>query len=206
MNPSDENAGEVRGSVSLAIQLMHGNSCAATEEIWARYFPRLVKVALGTLRYLPHRSQDANDAAQSAFISFWQKLTAEGVADTLDRNTLWRLLATITVRKARRIVRNEFAQKRGGGKVVSLDAVSDGHGAELVSVHQALAQISTQEFDMNCEENIESLPEDLRQFAVLRLLGHTNLEISELLNCSQRRVERKLAMIRSLWSEGESVE
>lgn len=187
----------LRGSVSRAVHLMQQQSESAIHEIWDRYFPRLVKVAHNTLRHLPHRVQDANDAAQSAFISFWRKISADGVAETLDRNTLWRLLATITVRKARRVVRDEFAQKRGGGNIQSLDAFSGGDGT--VSVHDALAQLPTQEFDISCEESIERLPEDVRQFAVLRLLGHTNLEISEIVGCSQRRVERKLARIRELW-------
>ena len=91
------------GSVSQVLQDIGKGGDAAFEEIWQRYFPRLVRVARNSLRNLPHRLHDAEDAAQSAFVSFWKKLDGNDIAPVLDRTSLWRLLATITVRKARRI-------------------------------------------------------------------------------------------------------
>jgi len=170
---------------------------SAVEEIWHRYFPRLVAVARNTLRHLPHRMEDANDAAQSAFISFWEKLSTDGIAESLDRNSLWKLLTTITVRKARSEIRKQNAEKRGEGRVKRFSELAGMD--EDASVHNLLSAIPSQEFDLACEEWLSLLPDDLRRFAVLRLFGHTNREVAELLDCTERKVERKLNRVRSVW-------
>lgn len=190
----------VRGSVSMALQDLRDNRRSAIDQIWQKYFPRLLLLARSTLRHLPHRFEDAEEAVQSAFVSFWQKLTTEGVRDVLDRNSLWRLLATMTARKAKQIVRKDFAQKRGQGAVVPFSNLTD---EREVQASLVLQQLPAQEFDLACVERLNQLPEELRQFAVLRLFGHTNAEISKLLNCSERRVERKLKLIRSYWTNEE---
>ncbi len=178
---------------------MRDQSESAAEQLWIRYFPKLVRVAKSTLGSLPHRSQDAQDAAQSAFVSFWRKLSVQDVATTLDRNSLWRLLATITARKARQIVRREFAEKRGAGQVIPVSQL--GENDTDLPASELFQQLPTQEFDLACEERLQQLPEDLRLFAVLRLFGHTNAEISVQLECSERKVERKLNLIRSYWTD-----
>ena len=187
-----------RGSVSLALRQIKDHSRTAVKGLWIRYFPGLVRVAQGTLKHLPHRLHDADDAAQSAFISFWKQISRDGISETLDRNSLWKLLATMAARKAKQIVRRDCAAKRGGGAVVnfsSLDKTTDN-----INPSQLIEQLSSEDFDLACEERLAQLPEDLRQFAVLRLFGHTNVEIAELLKCSQRKVERKLNLIRSYWT------
>lgn len=171
------------------------------EDVWTRYFPRLVALAQKTLRHLPHREEDARDAAQSAFLSFWQRLDKSGLEATIDRNSLWGLLATITTRKARQIVRKEFAQKRGAGQVLPFTDVSEAEDG--VRVSQLIEDVSSADFDLACEERMLQLPEDLRPFAMLRLLGHTNVEISHRMSCSERKVERKLNLIRSYWQVSE---
>ena len=175
---------------------------SAVAEIWQRYFPRLVAVANRTFRYVPGRSEDARDIAQSAFVAFWQQMTKEGFAASLDRNSLWSLLTTITVRKVRGQLRTQSAQKRGGGKVKRFSELGED---STLSMNDALSIIPAQEFDMACEEWLSLLPEDHQQFAILRLLGHTNREISEMLDCTERKVERKLKRIRQLWHDGERV-
>ena len=44
------------------------------------------------------------------------------------------------------------------------------------------------------------LPDDLRPFAVLRLMGYRNREAAEQMNCTERKVERKLNLVRDAWS------
>jgi DNA-directed RNA polymerase specialized sigma24 family protein len=39
----------------------------------------------------------------------------------------------------------------------------------------------------------------LQEFAVLRLLGHSSAEVAQLLNCTQRKVQRKLELVRLHW-------
>jgi DNA-directed RNA polymerase specialized sigma24 family protein len=46
--------------------------------------------------------------------------------------------------------------------------------------------------------------ESLRTIALLKLDGHSNAEIARNLDCGQRTVERKLAVIRKRWQSEES--
>lgn len=166
------------------------------QKCWDQFFPRIQNLTLKTLRYLPHRREDAFDAAQNAFLSFWKVTERTDVLQTLDRNSLWKLLATIAVRKAREVARREFAEKRGGGRVTPFSALTE---SSSKSLQQLLAEVSTTDFDLAAEERLLSLPEELRQIATLRLYNHTNAEIAGLLNCSERRVDRKIRLIKSQW-------
>ncbi|MEZ6124487.1 MAG: ECF-type sigma factor [Planctomycetaceae bacterium] len=188
------------GSVSLILSQFREQSESAATTLWRRYFPRLVRVARTTLNHLPHRSDDAEDAAQSAFMAFWQQIARSGLESVVDRNSLWKLLATITIRKAQQKLRRERAQKRGGGKVTPVSQLIDSDGQPL-RASRLFHQVPAHEFDLMCDELLELLPDDLRSFAVLRLFGHTNQEISEYARCSERKVERKLNLIRSYWRE-----
>lgn len=188
------------GSVSLILSQFREQSESAAADLWRRYFPRLVHVAKTTLHHLPHRADDAQDAAQSAFMAFWQQIARNGLESVVDRNSLWKLLATITIRKAQQIVRHERAQKRGGGQVTPVSQLVSPEG-EPLKASQLFQQVPAHEFDLMCDEMLERLPEDLRPFAVLRLFGNTNAEIAEVLSCSERKVERKLNLIRSYWQE-----
>ena len=68
-------------------------------------------------------------------------------------------------------------------------------------IDQALAALPSHDFDLCCEEWLLMLDEELRQYAVLRLLGHTNRDIAGIFQCTERKVERKLNLIRQIWSE-----
>jgi DNA-directed RNA polymerase specialized sigma24 family protein len=47
---------------------------------------------------------------------------------------------------------------------------------------------------------MNQLPEpDLRKLVVLKLEGHTNDEIAELMKVTRRTVQRKLELIRRIW-------
>ena len=104
-------------------QLQAGDPEAA-EELWQRFSPRLLGLARKTFGNAPFRDTDAEDAAQSAFVSFWKRASSGRFASSLDRNDLWNLLGLITVRKARKQLRREMTMKRGGGHVVPESAVT----------------------------------------------------------------------------------
>lgn len=185
-------------SAAAALTSLSGGTQHDFQEVWNRYFPRLEALTLKTLHHLPHRHEDAADAAQSAIISFWQTTKQAGTVRSLDRNSLWKLLATIAVRKARQVIRREFAEKRGGGKVAPFSALTESANQSL---EETLTEVSTSDFDFAVEERLLSLPdEEMQQIALLRLYNHSNSEIADLIRCSQRRVDRKLRVIKSHWS------
>ncbi|MEJ7591092.1 MAG: ECF-type sigma factor [Planctomycetaceae bacterium] len=48
-------------------------------------------------------------------------------------------------------------------------------------------------------ELLQLLTEELREVAVLRLLGYRNSEIAVQFRCSERSIDRKLNAIREMW-------
>ena len=183
----------------LYARLRRGESSAA-DGLWEHYFPRMVALARKVGSGAPPGA-DAEDAALSAFASFWLR-AAEGDVDAdLHRDNLWNLLALITARKIRKQIERGAAQKRGGGKVLSeaaLAARAESDGAAF-RLDDFIGQLPAQEFDLACEELLLQLDEPLRRIAILRLMGHTNDEIAAQFGCTRRKIERKLAVIRLKW-------
>lgn len=164
--------------------------------------PRLAGLARKTIAGRKLRMSGEEDAMQSVFLSFWQRANDGQFTGVWNRNDIWSLLAKMTVRKSLNLARRERAERRGGGRVVN-EATLAGRGGDGDggggSLDEALATLPTQEFDLHTEELLMTLDDELRVFAVLRLMEYKNREIAELLECTERRVERKLERIRSLW-------
>ena len=74
----------------------------AAEVIWREYFEKLVRLARRKLESLPRRAFDEEDVAISAMNSFFKAADAGRFPKLEDRDDLWRILVTITVRKALR--------------------------------------------------------------------------------------------------------
>src|SRR5207237_8366739 len=105
-------------SVSEWIDRLKAGDPVAVECLWGRYFERLVGLARNQLRGTPRRAADEEDVALSAFDSFCRGMERGCFPELLDRHSLWRLLVTLTLRKANALRREEQRQKRGGGRVV----------------------------------------------------------------------------------------
>src|SRR4051794_14182513 len=90
-----------QGSVTLWVDGLKGGAAnAAAQPLWERYFDRLVHLARAGLRRNARGPADEEDVALSAFDSFCRG-AAEGRFPRLEgRDDLWRLLVTITARKA----------------------------------------------------------------------------------------------------------
>ncbi len=185
------------GSVTMFFHQLQAGDQAAVQPLWQRYLPRLLGLARKTLAGQPSPVLEPDDAVQSAFVSFWQR-ARQGEFRIADRNDLWNLLGVITVRKARNQARRERADKRGGGRVVSEGVLTKPDGTPL-PLEEAAAALPSADFDLHSEELLNRLDEELRTFAVLRLMGWTNREIADRLDCTERKVERKLNLIRLRW-------
>lgn len=184
----------------LVASLRRGSSAAADEAVRAM-LPRLIGLARRMLAGRPQRFADAEDAVQSALLSFWRRAEAGRLDERLEAGGLWGLLAVMTTRKARRHLRRERAEKRGGGKVRGgvggpVDSQADASGDWW---SDALAVVPAAEFDLLCEERLKSLEDELRQFALYRLLGYSTAEIAAMLGCTQRKVQRKIELVRLQW-------
>jgi DNA-directed RNA polymerase specialized sigma24 family protein len=189
------------GSVTNWIGRLQAGDPAAAQKLWERYFRRLVGLARKKLQNTPRGAADEEDVALSAFAGFC-RAAAEGQFPQLtDRDELWRLLVTITARKALNLRRDEGRQKRGGGNLLSL---SERRSEALFE--QILDRKPTPAFAaLVADESrrlLESLgDEQLRTVAVCKLEGHTNDEIAARLGCGRLTVQRKLRLIRQMWGE-----
>jgi RNA polymerase sigma factor (sigma-70 family) len=186
------------GSISQFFEHMCAGDNDAARKLWERFFPRLHALARTVLDGRTRRAADAEDAVQSAFASFFLRARAGAFGPGLDRDDLWGLLGVIAVRKARRQARRELAAKRGGGRVLDEAALA---GPDERAGLDDLAAQPAGDFDLHCEELLGQLDQEQRTIAVLRLLGHSNREIAEQLACTERKVERKLNLIRLTWEQ-----
>jgi DNA-directed RNA polymerase specialized sigma24 family protein len=192
------------GSVTRWIAALRGGEADdAARRLWDRYFDRLVGLARARLRSAPRGPDDEEDAALSAFESLCRGV-AQGRFERLsNRDELWRLLATITARKAADRIEREGRQKRGGGRVRGEAELVGKDGAELDRLADsgpdpAFVAMMGEEV----RRLFDSLPdESLRLIALLRLEGYTTEEIASSLDCAARSVNRKLERIRLLWSQ-----
>jgi RNA polymerase sigma factor (sigma-70 family) len=177
---------------------------AATQKIWERYFDRLVRVASRQLGAAPRRIADEEDVAVSVFDSLC-KGAAAGRFDKLnDRDDLWRLLTAISGMKAVDQIRRQTAKKRGGDKLRG-ESIVAGVNNPLGGFDQLVHGEPTPEFlavmDEQQQEMFRILPDETqRSVARLRFEGYANEEIAEKLDISLRSVERKLKVIREMWT------
>lgn len=178
---------------------------AAVEELWRQYYGKLVRFARGKLAAGRRRAADEEDVALSAFHSFCRGAAAGRFPQLKDRHDLWKLLVTITSRKAASQVRRELQQKRGAGNVRGESVfVAAGGAGKDVGMGNVLGAEPTPEFAVlaaeECGRLLEILPdEETRQIALWKLEGFTNEEIADKLKCAERTVERKLQKIRDFW-------
>src|SRR5215470_8233302 len=94
-------------SVSHWIGRLKAGDTAAAQELWQVYFRRLVGLARVRLQGLPRRAAaDEEDVALSAFQSFWEGAVRGRFPQLADRGDLWKLLVTLTARKALHLVRD----------------------------------------------------------------------------------------------------
>jgi RNA polymerase sigma factor (sigma-70 family) len=194
------------GSVTRLIGELKRGDADAAQAIWQRYYERLVSLARGKLGNNARRSADEEDVAASAFHSFYEAARAGRFPRLEDRHDLWKLLVTITARKALGQIKRARTKKRGSGKVRGESiflVLEDSVGAG--GIEQVMGREPTPEFAAQVGEQFEFLldslgDETLRRIVLLKMQGYSNPEIAAELNCVPRTVERKLERIRDKWA------
>jgi DNA-directed RNA polymerase specialized sigma24 family protein len=195
-------------SVSEWIADLKTGDQVAAQKLWESYFQRLVGLARAKLQGTPRRAADEEDVALSAFKSFCRGAAGGKFPQLDDRDDLWRLLVTLTERKAIGLMRQEHRQKRGGGKVLGesgFAAPTDSGSAEP-GIDQIAGREPTPEFAAQVAEECQRLLErlgdpELRSIAVWKMEGDTTQEIATRLRRAPSTIERKLRLIRKRWSQ-----
>jgi DNA-directed RNA polymerase specialized sigma24 family protein len=185
-----------------------GDPNSAASWLWRRYFGELVRLARARLGSAPRAASDEEDVALSAFHSLCEGVARGRFARLEGRDDLWRLLATITARKALNQAQRQRRKKRGGGQIRD-EAALLGPDASSGGLDRVAGPVSTPEFAaMMAEECGRMLgvlgDESTRQVALLRMEGYSGEEIAKRLGCNRRTVTRKLELIRRRWQEGET--
>jgi DNA-directed RNA polymerase specialized sigma24 family protein len=188
------------GSISRCLALVRAGDRTAAQELWSRYFRRLIGLARARLRATPRRAADEEDVALSAFDSFYRRAEAGQFPRLLDRDDLWQVLFVITVRKAIDLAEHEGRARRGGARVRSFADLSD-FEVEAVLGPEPTPELAAQ-LDEQCRRLLDRLDDNaLRAVARRKLEGYTNQEIAAQLGCVVQTVERKLRRIRGLWAD-----
>ncbi|HBI43252.1 MAG TPA: RNA polymerase subunit sigma-70 [Planctomycetales bacterium] len=190
------------GSITHLLEKLRAGDPAAAQQLWERYFRRLVALARKKLQGAPRRAADEEDVALSAFDGFCRCAEQGRFPDLVDRESLWRLLVVLTARKAANLVRDEARLKRvprgAGGGQESEDGLLD----------RVLSREPDPEFAAEmaevCRRLLRKLADaELESVALRRMEGYTVEEIAVQLGRAPRTVKRWLAIIRGLWeSEG----
>jgi DNA-directed RNA polymerase specialized sigma24 family protein len=192
------------GSVTIWLGQLQAGDPLAAEHLWRGYFHKLVNLAQQRLRGRPPAVADEEDVALSAFDSFCRGARQGQFPRLDDRHDLWQLLVLLTARKVCRLLRDERRLKRGGGAVRHLSALAD----EDAGMAEVIGAEPTPEFAAEVAEELrrrlEALGDnELRAVAVAKMEGHSNAAIAERLGVTERTVERRLGVLRKLWSEKE---
>ena len=162
----------------------------AADQLWQAYYPRLRGLARKILERSAQTCVGDEDVAASAFKTFFHR-AAEGRFPQLhDRDGLWKLLMTITIRKANRVLR----RKRPVNTSLDIAGVGESVAAPSPTVWDTTL---TQEF----EELVSSLGDDrLRAIVMGKFIGLENRDLAAELGCSVSTIERKLQLVRKRWS------
>ena len=177
-------------TVTQWIDALRNGDESSAQELWNRYFVRLMSFARSRMSGIPTSTYDAEDAAISTFRVLYDKLKAGEYPDIGDRDEFWRLLLMVALRKISRRVEYESTLKRGSlADAVRIDEslVADRNASEVAIEYQALLS------KLN-DPNLERV-------ATLKLDGYTNDEIAVAINRTRRTVQRMLDLIRDLWRE-----
>lgn len=166
------------------------------EAVWRRFHSALK-------RYVSHRLSprlngrgQASDIAQSALVSFWKKLD-QGVVSTENADSLWPYLVTIARRKLSKLWKQIYSQKRGAGKeFAATDVAADSRAIEQVVLNETELQL-----EADLETLLSRFDTDTQLVCSMKLAGMTNQEISEQLQFSLRKVERKGELLRKVLKE-----
>jgi RNA polymerase sigma factor (sigma-70 family) len=195
------------GSVSAWIDQVKAGEELALAKLHARYWPFLVGMARRKLQGAPGRAADEEDVAQQAFWGFYESVKAGRLPELANRQQLLALLTQIVACQAYNQLKHEFGvRKRGGNRVRSEADLDDpggsGGGRALEQVEDTGLSPAEITLLKDCYAHyVEALPENLREFAELYLSGLTYQEMGERLGCSERTVDRKVALILARWRQ-----
>lgn len=169
----------------------------AVSELVGIVYQQLVGFARKKLIGMPPQVADDEGAVISALRSFFSGVQNGQFPEMQDENDLWRVLATITARKAIRQLRVHWKQSGEAGRV-KRNADID-HLVSRFSSPEDNA-ITMDEFECRLDDLDDPL---LKKIALMRLEGLETSDIADQLSIHIRSIQRKLKLIESKWLESD---
>jgi RNA polymerase sigma-70 factor (ECF subfamily) len=174
---------------SLLRRLAGGQETAA-DVLYRRYADRIRALARARLPDHVHARLDADDVVQSVFRAFFES-ARRGLYQVPDGESLWRLLAVVTVNKVRSLHAYHAAARRDARATV-------GWGGEETAL---ITDPESDLMELAVRDVMEQLPEPERTVVELRLEGYEVAEIATRTGRSKRSVERSLQKAREHLAE-----
>jgi RNA polymerase sigma factor (sigma-70 family) len=178
----------------LMARLQAGDQDAAAQ-IFERFASRLIALARSRMGQRMRQKEDPEDVVQSVYQSFFVR-QARGEFELRDWDSLWALLATITLRKCGHRIEHFQAARRDMRREIAPDT------REVLTMSwQGIAREPTPQEAAVLAELLEQTMRGLegyqRQILELSLQGHSVAEISTRVGYTQRTVQRILQRVRS---------
>jgi len=171
--------------------LRQGDSDSA-RLIFEHFSQRLCRLAQRHLSTRVRQRVDGEDVVQSVFRTFFQR-DAEGQFQVDHSDELWRLLVTITVRKARGIWRKNNSARRSVGREVRID---DSDPSQLAAFSHEPSVVEALVLADEVETLLNGLNESSARALELRLGGYSPTEGAELMGISRQAFYRLLDPIK----------
>jgi RNA polymerase sigma factor (sigma-70 family) len=196
-------------SVTNWLRKLEAGHDEAAQRLWNVFFDHLVVLVQHRLRSSPRGIADAEDVALSAFASFCLGVQKQRFPELSDRNGLWSLLVSITLRKLMHMLRDQNRQKRGG-KFRQIPQMNDSFDGPT-EIEQIIANEPTPEMAAQLAEQYEQWIRALDSEELVRIMqwkieGFTNNEIAAKCGLTARTIERKLNLIRKILTQAASKE
>jgi RNA polymerase sigma factor (sigma-70 family) len=179
------------GSISAWINKMRSGDVEAAGRIWERYGPPLTNLARKQLPIRLRSIVDGDDLANDALCVVVIGFKDGRWPDVHDRNHLWGLLTKITYRMAC----NEYRKSQRSRRPPIDARVELGGRNEPTARPPEIDAIASEQFEILIER-LRLKEEILKPIALLIYQGYTYAEIARRLQCSKRKVARKVQLIR----------
>ena len=198
-------SGTAGDSVTRWLSALRAGESQAADQLWDRYYEKLVSLAKRQINSCATGIGDEQDVVVSVFDTLFRGVQEGRFSQLQDRSDLWCLLIALTKQKSADIKRHESRQKRGGGNVRHESEVAWDTSVGF-TLDTLCGDVPTPEFMAALKEEHSKLmdllqDEVLRQIATWTLEGYAPEEIAEQLSVSVRTVQRKLRLIREIWSQ-----
>jgi RNA polymerase sigma factor (sigma-70 family) len=194
------------GSVTQLLGLIKTGDAEAAQKLWELFSRRLLNVARTRLPAHSLGVADEEDVVQSVLASFFTGARRGKFTRLRNRSNLWILLSLMTKRKALNLCRDQSKRRPPVARPAHDPSTNDRFVTcveELIDpALSPQVQVLVQE---ECQRMLNMLDDArLRSIAIWKMEGYTDAEIASMLGCAARTIERKLALIRGIWSQEES--